>query len=168
MQEIWGNLPPGGCWVCVHHRWHLHQEASVKNGASGAESALLWSGCTHHQPVSHSVLPQSGSWQTGWKSVNGETQWAYLKHMYLSVIFKIPSRFQLPVCVTCPVFLQYFGELSLVDSEPFLKYLPSQTAAAAYTLANNIVSGGSWVSFRFSMGRNQPEVAGCDADDSKW
>lgn len=38
----------------------------------------------------------------------------------------------------------YFGELSLVDSDPFLKYLPSQTAAAAYTLANHTVSGGSW------------------------
>ncbi|KAG8003834.1 Cyclin-A2 [Nibea albiflora] len=38
----------------------------------------------------------------------------------------------------------YFGELSLVDSDPFLKYLPSQTAAAAYILANNVVTGGSW------------------------
>jgi len=38
----------------------------------------------------------------------------------------------------------YLGELSLVDSDPFLKYLPSQTAAAAYTLANHTVSGGSW------------------------
>lgn len=41
---------------------------------------------------------------------------------------------------------QYLGELSLVDSDPFLKYLPSQTAAAAYALANNTVTGGSWVS----------------------
>nr|XP_029136850.1 cyclin-A2-like [Labrus bergylta] len=38
----------------------------------------------------------------------------------------------------------YLSELSLVDSDPFLKYLPSQTAAAAYALANSIVSGGSW------------------------
>lgn len=38
----------------------------------------------------------------------------------------------------------YLGELSLVDSDPFLKYLPSQTAAAAYILANNTVTGGSW------------------------
>lgn len=38
----------------------------------------------------------------------------------------------------------YLGELSLVDSDPFLKYLPSQTAAAAYTLANHTVTGGSW------------------------
>ncbi|XP_054453502.1 cyclin-A2 [Anoplopoma fimbria] len=38
----------------------------------------------------------------------------------------------------------YLGELSLVDSDPFLKYLPSHTAAAAYTLANHIVTGGSW------------------------
>ncbi|XP_070692732.1 cyclin-A2 [Pempheris klunzingeri] len=38
----------------------------------------------------------------------------------------------------------YLGELSLVDSDPFLKYLPSQTAAAAYVLANTTVTGGSW------------------------
>ncbi|KAI3351077.1 hypothetical protein L3Q82_005642 [Scortum barcoo] len=38
----------------------------------------------------------------------------------------------------------YLGELSLVDSDPCLKYLPSQTAAAAYVLANNTVTGGSW------------------------
>ncbi|XP_068571678.1 cyclin-A2 [Cebidichthys violaceus] len=38
----------------------------------------------------------------------------------------------------------YLGELSLVDSDPFLKYLPSHTAAAAYTLANHVVTGGSW------------------------
>uniref|UniRef100_A0A3Q2E564 Cyclin-A2 n=1 Tax=Cyprinodon variegatus TaxID=28743 RepID=A0A3Q2E564_CYPVA len=38
----------------------------------------------------------------------------------------------------------YLGELSLVDSDPFLKYLPSQLAAAAYTLANNTVNGSSW------------------------
>ncbi|KAM8732945.1 cyclin-A2 [Acanthopagrus schlegelii] len=37
----------------------------------------------------------------------------------------------------------YLGELSLVDSDPFLKYLPSLTAAAAYVVANNTVTGGS-------------------------
>ncbi|XP_077433847.1 cyclin-A2 [Vanacampus margaritifer] len=38
----------------------------------------------------------------------------------------------------------YLGELSLVDSDPFLKYLPSQTAAAAYILANNTIAAASW------------------------
>ncbi|XP_028272017.1 cyclin-A2 [Parambassis ranga] len=38
----------------------------------------------------------------------------------------------------------YLGELSLIDSDPFLKYLPSQTAAAAYILASNTLTGGSW------------------------
>ncbi|XP_029963595.1 cyclin-A2-like [Salarias fasciatus] len=38
----------------------------------------------------------------------------------------------------------YLGELSLVDSDPFLKYLPSQIAAAAYIVANHTVTGGSW------------------------
>lgn len=38
----------------------------------------------------------------------------------------------------------FLGELSLIDSDPFLKYLPSQTAAAAFILANHTVTGGSW------------------------
>lgn len=38
----------------------------------------------------------------------------------------------------------YLGELSLVDSDPFLKYLPSQMASAAYIVANHTVTGGSW------------------------
>ncbi|XP_034037927.1 cyclin-A2 [Thalassophryne amazonica] len=38
----------------------------------------------------------------------------------------------------------YLSELSLVDSDPFLKYLPSQMAAAAFILANNTTTGGSW------------------------
>ncbi|XP_060935906.1 cyclin-A2 [Limanda limanda] len=38
----------------------------------------------------------------------------------------------------------YLGELSLIDSDPFLKYLPSHTAAAAFTLANHALTGGSW------------------------
>lgn len=59
MQEIRRDLPPGGGRVCLHHRRHLHQEASLENGAFGAESALLWSGSTHHKPVSHAVLPAS-------------------------------------------------------------------------------------------------------------
>lgn len=52
--------------------------------------------------------------------------------------------------LNCNVIIcsQYFGELSLVDSDPFLKYLPSHTAAAAYTLANYTVTGASWVSLR--------------------
>ncbi|KAI4879523.1 hypothetical protein NFI96_026820 [Prochilodus magdalenae] len=38
----------------------------------------------------------------------------------------------------------FLGELSLVDSDPFLKYLPSQTAAASFILANYTIAGGSW------------------------
>ncbi|CAN9514594.1 unnamed protein product [Ophioblennius macclurei] len=45
----------------------------------------------------------------------------------------------------------YLGELSLVDSDPFLKYLPSQMAAAAYILANHTVTGGSWPNSLASM-----------------
>ncbi|XP_030639275.1 cyclin-A2 [Chanos chanos] len=38
----------------------------------------------------------------------------------------------------------FLGELSLIDSDPYLKYLPSQTAAAAFILANHTITGGSW------------------------
>ncbi|KPP61464.1 cyclin A2-like [Scleropages formosus] len=38
----------------------------------------------------------------------------------------------------------FLGELSLIDSDPFLKYLPSQTAAAAFILAHYTICGGSW------------------------
>lgn len=38
----------------------------------------------------------------------------------------------------------FLGELSLVDSDPFLKYLPSQLSAASYILANYTVTEGSW------------------------
>ncbi|XP_030224006.1 cyclin-A2 [Gadus morhua] len=38
----------------------------------------------------------------------------------------------------------YLSELSLVDSEPFLKYLPSHTAAAALLLAHHTITGESW------------------------
>ncbi|MBN3296989.1 CCNA2 protein, partial [Amia calva] len=38
----------------------------------------------------------------------------------------------------------FLGELSLVDSDPFLKYLPSVLAAAAFALANFTITGGSW------------------------
>lgn len=44
------------------------------------------------------------------------------------------------------VFFQLLGELSLVDADPFMKYLPSQVAASAFILANYTVTGGSWVS----------------------
>lgn len=33
-----------------------------------------------------------------------------------------------------------------MESDPFLKYLPSQTAAAAFVLANHTLTGGAWVS----------------------
>ncbi|KAM9375675.1 cyclin-A2 isoform 1-T1 [Pholidichthys leucotaenia] len=52
----------------------------------------------------------------------------------------------------------YLGELTLVDSDPFLKYLPSQMAAAAYIVANNTVSGGSWP-------KSLKEMTGYSLDD---
>ncbi|XP_029446756.1 cyclin-A2 [Rhinatrema bivittatum] len=38
----------------------------------------------------------------------------------------------------------YLGELSLIDADPFLKYLPSIIAAAAFVVANYTVAGSSW------------------------
>lgn len=59
----------------------------------------------------------------------------------------------------------YLSELSLVDSEPFLKYLPSQTAAAAYILANHTVTGGSWPKALTEMsGYNLEDLIPCVED----
>lgn len=47
---------------------------------------------------------------------------------------------------TCAFFFyKYLAELSLLEADPFLKYLPSQTAAAAYCLANYTVNRSFWV-----------------------
>lgn len=41
--------------------------------------------------------------------------------------------------------LQYLGELSLIDADPYLKYLPSVIAAAAFHLADYTLTGQTWV-----------------------
>lgn len=41
--------------------------------------------------------------------------------------------------------LQYLGELSLIDADPYLKYLPSVIAAAAFHLAGYTITGQTWV-----------------------
>ncbi|NXN62379.1 CCNA2 protein, partial [Rynchops niger] len=38
----------------------------------------------------------------------------------------------------------YLGELSLIDADPYLKYLPSVIAAAAFHLADYTVTGQTW------------------------
>ncbi|KAJ7326997.1 hypothetical protein JRQ81_016756 [Phrynocephalus forsythii] len=38
----------------------------------------------------------------------------------------------------------YLGELSLIDADPYLKYLPSVIAAAAFHIANYTISGKTW------------------------
>lgn len=41
--------------------------------------------------------------------------------------------------------LQYLGELTLIDADPYLKYLPSVIAAAAFHLAGYTITGQTWV-----------------------
>ncbi|XP_042723632.1 cyclin-A1 [Lagopus leucura] len=48
------------------------------------------------------------------------------------------------VCFRTENFARYLAELSLLEADPFLKYLPSQTAAAAYCLANYTVNRSFW------------------------
>ncbi|NXW60591.1 CCNA1 protein, partial [Eurystomus gularis] len=48
------------------------------------------------------------------------------------------------VCVRTENFARYLAELSLLEADPFLKYLPSQIAAAAYCLANYTVNRSFW------------------------
>ena len=40
----------------------------------------------------------------------------------------------------------FLGELTLVDADPFIKYLPSQIAAASLCLANITLGNEPWVS----------------------
>ncbi|XP_016087731.1 cyclin-A2 [Sinocyclocheilus grahami] len=49
-----------------------------------------------------------------------------------------------PVSSKVESLSMFLGELSLIDCDTFLKYLPSQTAAAAFILANHTIAGGSW------------------------
>lgn len=48
------------------------------------------------------------------------------------------------VCVRTENLAKYVAELSLLEADPFLKYLPSLIAAAAYCLANYIVNKHFW------------------------
>ncbi|MEE6461652.1 hypothetical protein FKM82_001358 [Ascaphus truei] len=48
-----------------------------------------------------------------------------------------------PVALKVESLSMYLGELSLVDSESFLKYLPSVVAAAAFVLANYTINGST-------------------------
>ncbi|KGL96058.1 Cyclin-A1, partial [Charadrius vociferus] len=48
------------------------------------------------------------------------------------------------VCMRTENFARYLAELTLLEADPFLKYLPSQTAAAAYCLANYTVNRSFW------------------------
>ncbi|KAJ7409014.1 Cyclin-A1 [Willisornis vidua] len=48
------------------------------------------------------------------------------------------------VCMRTENFARYLAELSLLQADPFLKYLPSQVAAAAYCLANYTVNRSFW------------------------
>ncbi|NXJ82770.1 CCNA1 protein, partial [Trogon melanurus] len=48
------------------------------------------------------------------------------------------------VCSRTENFARYLAELSLLEADPFLKYFPSQIAAAAYCLANYTVNRSFW------------------------
>ncbi|XP_036913555.1 cyclin-A1 [Sturnira hondurensis] len=48
------------------------------------------------------------------------------------------------VCVRTENLAKYVAELSLLEADPFLKYLPSLIAAAAYCLANYTVNKHFW------------------------
>uniref|UniRef100_A0A673SY88 Cyclin A1 n=1 Tax=Suricata suricatta TaxID=37032 RepID=A0A673SY88_SURSU len=49
------------------------------------------------------------------------------------------------VCIRTETLAKYVAELSLLEADPFLKYLPSLIAAAAYCLANYTVNRHFWV-----------------------
>lgn len=78
-----------------------------------------------------------------------------MEHLVLKVLsfdLAAPTVFQFltqyflrqRVCNKAESLSMFLGELSLVEADPFLKYLPSQIAAAAFVLANYTVAKASW------------------------
>lgn len=104
LQEVWRDLPPWGGRVCLHYWRHLHKETSVKNGASGTEGPLFWSGSTHDCPVSHPVLPQAASVQQSGELVHGELgfncYWIQVSDLFIFENFPTCSKACLPVSVS--------------------------------------------------------------------
>ncbi|XP_078512132.1 cyclin-A1 [Lissotriton helveticus] len=69
------------------------------------------------------------------------------------------------VCVKTENFARYVAELSLLDAEPFLKYLPSLVAAAAYCLANYTMNKVFWPENLVSFtGYSLIEIVPCLSD----
>ncbi|XP_042315366.1 cyclin-A1 [Sceloporus undulatus] len=62
-------------------------------------------------------------------------------------------------------FARYVAELSLLEADPFLKYLPSQMAAAAYCLANYTVNRHFWPeALAVFTGYSLSEIVPCLSD----
>ncbi|XP_049634809.1 cyclin-A1 [Suncus etruscus] len=69
------------------------------------------------------------------------------------------------VCVRTENMAKYVAELSLLEADPFLKYLPSLTAAAAYCLANYTVNKHFWPEpLAAFTGYTLKEIAPCLSD----
>ncbi|XP_043929235.1 cyclin-A1 [Protopterus annectens] len=69
------------------------------------------------------------------------------------------------VCSKTENLTMYIAELSLLETDPFLKYVPSVTAAAAYCLANYMVNGAFWPdSLATFTGYSLSEIAPCLSD----
>ncbi|XP_041089199.1 cyclin-A1 [Polyodon spathula] len=69
------------------------------------------------------------------------------------------------VCSKTENLALYVAELSLMEVDPFLKYLPSQIAAAAYCLANYTINRKFWpVSLTSFTGYTLTEVVPCLSD----
>ncbi|KAM9295267.1 LOW QUALITY PROTEIN: cyclin-A2 [Morus bassanus] len=59
----------------------------------------------------------------------------------------------------------YLGELSLIDADPYLKYLPSVIAAAAFHLAGYTITGQTWPeSLRKVTGYTLEDIKPCLVD----
>uniref|UniRef100_A0A8C5LI41 Cyclin A1 n=1 Tax=Leptobrachium leishanense TaxID=445787 RepID=A0A8C5LI41_9ANUR len=70
-----------------------------------------------------------------------------------------------PVCIKTEQLAMYFAELTLLDVDPFLLYLPSMIAAAAYCLANCAMNKISWPQSLISFtGYTRSDMAPCLGD----
>lgn len=108
-------------------------------------SLLVW----RHPPLTSFSRSTSCTslWAIKWKAWQW---WATLPCAVKNHDCSCDEKYLYWQCVNTFSLEQYLSELSLVDCDPFLKYLPSLMAAAAFTLANNTVAGGTWVRWHYS------------------
>lgn len=148
LQEIRRDLPARRKRIHLHHRSHLLQNSSFPNGTSSAESFTIRSVYTDSIHIPQQLHYNN---QNDWRmqiSGNGELN-------LVDEFFFLSSPF-----IPYPLLLQYLCELSLLETDPYLQYMPSRISAAAIALARHNLNLSIWST-------KLEEVTGYSLDDLK-